>query len=154
MGVPLQPVGEPPLQAAKSFSMHAWAACTWPCSGSISALSSRSLANVASLALCSCMTTGLVCRTPDDKFRRYLVYLKYWTLNLMPLMVYPKVLLPPKFIILVQKQGRPAELCGPPRIVQVSMKAAPWHSRAARWRNGNTVVLQERALPLVTALRS
>ena len=38
--------------------------------------------------------------TPDDYFRRYLVYLKYRTLNLMPLMVYPRVLLPPIFIIL------------------------------------------------------
>ena len=28
------------------------------------------------------------------------MYLKYWTLNLMPLMVYPKVQLPPHFIIL------------------------------------------------------
>ena len=28
----------------------------------------------------------------DAKVRMYLVYLKYWTLNLMPLMVYPKVL--------------------------------------------------------------
>ena len=27
-----------------------------------------------------------------------MVYLKYWTPNLMPLMVYPKVLLPPNFI--------------------------------------------------------
>ena len=26
--------------------------------------------------------------TPDDKVRRYLVYLEYWTLNLRPLMVY------------------------------------------------------------------
>ena len=29
----------------------------------------------------------------------YLVYLKYWTLNLMPLTVYPKVLLHPNFSI-------------------------------------------------------
>ena len=36
---------------------------------------------------------------PDDKVRRYLVYLKYWTLNLMHVMVYP-VLLPPTFTIL------------------------------------------------------
>ena len=36
---------------------------------------------------------------PDDKVRRYLVYLKYWTLNPRPLMVYPKVLFPPNFII-------------------------------------------------------
>ena len=36
---------------------------------------------------------------PDDIVRRYLVYLKYWTLNLRPLMVYPKVLFPPDIII-------------------------------------------------------
>ena len=29
----------------------------------------------------------------------YLVYLKYWTLNYMPLMVYPKVLFHPNFSI-------------------------------------------------------
>ena len=39
-------------------------------------------------------------QVPDDNVRRYLVYLKYWTLNLMPLMVYPKVLSPPNSIIL------------------------------------------------------
>ena len=33
------------------------------------------------------------------KVWRYLVYLKYWTLNLRPLMVYPKVLLPLNVII-------------------------------------------------------
>ena len=32
---------------------------------------------------------------------RHLVYLKYWTLNFRPLMVYPKVLFPPNFIIKV-----------------------------------------------------
>ena len=36
---------------------------------------------------------------PDDEARRCLVYLKYWTLNLNPLMVYPNVLFPPNFII-------------------------------------------------------
>ena len=36
---------------------------------------------------------------PDDKVQRYLVYLKYCTLNLKPLMVYPTVQLPPNFII-------------------------------------------------------
>ena len=36
---------------------------------------------------------------PDDKVRRYLVYLKYWTLHLDPLTVYPKVLFPQNFII-------------------------------------------------------
>ena len=36
----------------------------------------------------------------DCKVQRYLVYLQYWTLNLRPLMVYPKVLFPPTFIII------------------------------------------------------
>ena len=36
---------------------------------------------------------------PDAKVRMYLVYLKCWTLNLMPLMVYPKVLFHPNFSI-------------------------------------------------------
>ena len=36
---------------------------------------------------------------PDARVRIYLVYLKYWTLNLMPLMVYPKVLFHPNFSI-------------------------------------------------------
>ena len=36
---------------------------------------------------------------PDAKVRMYLVYLKYYTLNLRPLMVYPKVLLRPIFSI-------------------------------------------------------
>ena len=31
---------------------------------------------------------------PDDEVRTYLVYLKYWTLILDPLMIYPKVLSP------------------------------------------------------------
>ena len=43
--------------------------------------------------------------TPDDKVWRYLVYLKYWTLNLRPLMVYPEVLFPPNFVILRRHQG-------------------------------------------------
>ena len=37
---------------------------------------------------------------PDVKARRYLVYLKFWTINFMPVMVYSKVLLHPNFIIL------------------------------------------------------
>ena len=37
------------------------------------------------------------------KFGYILVYLKYWTLNLMPLMVYPKVLFHPMFIIRARK---------------------------------------------------
>ena len=41
-------------------------------------------------------------KSPDDKVRRYLVYLKYWALNLRPLMAYPKVLYRPNFIILRQ----------------------------------------------------
>ena len=32
----------------------------------------------------------------------YLVYLKYWTLNLMPIMVYPKVLVHPMYSIKAQ----------------------------------------------------
>ena len=36
----------------------------------------------------------------DSNIRGCLVYLKYWTLNLNPGMVYPKVLSPPNFIIL------------------------------------------------------
>ena len=36
----------------------------------------------------------------DDEFRRYLVYLKYWTLDLNPLIVHAKVLFPPTVIIL------------------------------------------------------
>ena len=36
-----------------------------------------------------------------DAIVRYLVYLKYWTLNLMPLMVYPKLLFHPKSSIKV-----------------------------------------------------
>ena len=35
----------------------------------------------------------------------YLVYLKYWTLNLMPPMVYPKVLFHPVFSIKDQQRG-------------------------------------------------
>ena len=34
----------------------------------------------------------------DAKVWRYLVYPKYWNLNLKPVMVCPKVLFPPKFI--------------------------------------------------------
>ena len=37
----------------------------------------------------------------DARDRLYLVHLKYWTLNLMPLMVYPKVLFHPNFSIKV-----------------------------------------------------
>ena len=51
------------------------------------------------------MCTSWICRSeaqgvqaPDDKGWRYLVHLKYWTLCLMPLMVYPKVLFPLNFI--------------------------------------------------------
>ena len=36
---------------------------------------------------------------PDAKVQMYLVYLKYSTLALMPLMVYPKVLFPSNFSI-------------------------------------------------------
>ena len=34
---------------------------------------------------------------PDAKIQMYLVYLKYWTLNLMPRMVYTTVLFRPNF---------------------------------------------------------
>ena len=44
-------------------------------------------------------TQGLGSLAPDDEFRRFLVYLKYWTLDLRALMVYPKVQFPPGFII-------------------------------------------------------
>ena len=36
---------------------------------------------------------------PDAKVWMYSVYLKYWTLHLMPLIVYPKVLFRPNFSI-------------------------------------------------------
>ena len=36
------------------------------------------------------------------KFGCILVYLKYWTLNFMPLMVYPKILFHPIFSIKVK----------------------------------------------------
>ena len=60
---------------------------------------------------------------PDDKVRRYLVYLKYWTLSLNPLMVYPKVLFRPYFIInwacmnslYLVKQPYHAQSCRQPR---------------------------------------
>ena len=42
---------------------------------------------------------------PDDELGRYLVYPKYRTLNLRPLMVYPKVLFPTSFIITVRDGG-------------------------------------------------
>ena len=37
--------------------------------------------------------------SPDAEVWMYLVYLKNWTLNLMPLIVYPKVLFHPNFSI-------------------------------------------------------
>ena len=43
--------------------------------------------------------TAWTSNLPDDKVRWYLVYLKYSTLNLKPLMVCPKVLFPLNFII-------------------------------------------------------
>ena len=36
---------------------------------------------------------------PDANVRMYLVYLKYWTVNLLPQMVYPEVLFHPNFSI-------------------------------------------------------
>ena len=38
-------------------------------------------------------------KRPDAKVWRYSVYLKYWTLELGPLMVYPEVQSPPNFSI-------------------------------------------------------
>ena len=38
-------------------------------------------------------------RIADDRVWRYLVYLKYWTLHLKPLIVYPKVPFHPNSII-------------------------------------------------------
>ena len=40
----------------------------------------------------------------DDNVQRFLVYLKYWTPNLTPLVVCPIVLLPPSFIIKTQRR--------------------------------------------------
>ena len=37
--------------------------------------------------------------SPEPRVRMYLVYLKYWTLNLMPRKVYPNVLIHPNFSI-------------------------------------------------------
>ena len=65
---------------------------------------------------------------PDDKVRRYFVYLKYWTLNLRHLMVYPKVLFPPSFIIEAHLQ-----FCSTTALAQ-------WPSRSAqraKSREGN-----------------
>ena len=45
------------------------------------------------------MSPDLHTPVPDEKVQRYLVYLKYWTLTLRPLMVYTKVLFHPRFII-------------------------------------------------------
>ena len=42
---------------------------------------------------------------PDAKVWMYLVYLKYWTLFLRPLMVYPKVLFHPHFSITVARSN-------------------------------------------------
>ena len=44
---------------------------------------------------------------PNAKVWRYLVYLKYWTLSLRPLMIYPKVLTPPNFSIKVHFVTQP-----------------------------------------------
>ena len=46
--------------------------------------------------------------SPDESLE--VVYLKYWTLNLRPLMVYPKVLFPPNFIIKAMHSPPPASL--------------------------------------------
>ena len=49
--------------------------------------------------------------SPDDNVRRYSVHLKYRTLNLRPLMVCPKGLIPPNFIIKVLLQVFPCGAC-------------------------------------------
>ena len=46
------------------------------------------------LKRCNCQLSD---RSPDANVWMHLVYFWYWTLNLMPLMVYPKVLFPPNF---------------------------------------------------------
>ena len=51
------------------------------------------------ISCCLCQHQVAQDQTPDAKIRMYLVYFKYWTMNLMPLMVYPKVLLHPNFSI-------------------------------------------------------
>ena len=52
---------------------------------------------------------------PDGKLWRDLIYLEHWTVNLNPLMVYPKVLFPPNFIILpvpwLARCREPASAC-------------------------------------------
>ena len=57
---------------------------------------------VATLAAIVASQVGLP--TPHVKVRMYLVYLKYWTLKLMPLMVYPKALFHPNFSIKVSNR--------------------------------------------------
>ena len=53
------------------------------------------LPNEASAIRCSSPAAScphLPAQSPDAKIRMYMVYLKYYTLNLRPPMVYPKVL--------------------------------------------------------------
>ena len=47
----------------------------------------------SSESLANSISSEVIC--PDGKVQRHLVYFKYWTLNLMPPMVYPEVLFPP-----------------------------------------------------------
>ena len=48
---------------------------------------------------------GLQLQAPDAKVRMHLVFLKYRTLNLMPLMVYPKVLFHSNSSIIAASKG-------------------------------------------------
>ena len=54
---------------------------------------------------------------PDNEVQRYLVYLKYWTLNLRPLVVYSEVLFPPNFIIKVHCAKGQLQCTPPPQTI-------------------------------------
>ena len=56
------------------------------------------------------MTDAGRVRAPDDGVRRYLIYLKYWPLNLRPLMVYPKALFPLKVYHFAKGRPHPVNL--------------------------------------------
>ena len=72
-----------------------------------------------------------------------MVYLKYWTLNLMPLMVYPKVLFHPMFGI-KGLTGLPLRL----------HRAAGLSDLATRHNSMKLETLQEMEYPLPVPLRS
>ena len=72
----------------------------------------------------------LLAKNPDDKVRRYLVYLQYWTHNLNPMMVYHKALFPPSFIINQEKRCQLGADCHPelklpPQLKQMLMHLFP-----------------------------